>query len=349
MFTPIDKNLLIAALESALLYAQNSAGVPSLEDLTAQISALRLAFDADPANVSDEQINAMIATLQALEIPDPAQLSRLLTVNGMTDTNTYLAVCSWATLLNKPATFPPSAHAHPWSQITYKPITFPPSAHPHPELAADWNTLANKPTTFPPSAHPHPELAADWNTLANKPTTFPPATHTHTDLAADWNTLANKPATFPAEDHQHTRQRFCLSVGFDGAFSSGMERSIVLPLTLMSAQLLFISFALGNTGSSSYTSFGLDAWVFDDTAGTEIWKSCIVNPADPPIAIISGGYPKDFIGVPDKVSMGKMTLPKAEWNGNDWLRLTILQAATGAADASLTLEFDATFEAFESE
>ena len=166
-------------------------------------------------------------------------------------------------------------------------------------------------------------------------------------LSVTWDNLSGKPATFPVEPHQHTRQRLCLPVTFDGALSPGMTRSVVLPIALTSAQLLNISFALGNTGTASYTSFGLDAWVYDATAETEIWKSCIVNPADPPMALIAGGYPKDFIGIPDKVNMGKMTMPKAEWNGNDWLRITILQAATGAADAAVILEFDATFEEFE--
>lgn len=168
-------------------------------------------------------------------------------------------------------------------------------------------------------------------------------------LSVTWDNLSGKPGTFPADEHQHSRQRLCLPVVFEGTLSPGMARSVVLPIALTSAQLLNISFALGTIGSAGYTSFGLDAWVYDETAQTERWTSYIVNPADPPMAIVSGGYPKDFIGVPDKVSMGKMTLPKAELTGNDWLRVTILQAATGAEDAALMLEFDATFEAFDAE
>ena len=195
-FTTIDKNLLIAALESALLYAQHSAGVSSLEDLTTQVAALRSAFDSNPASVTDAQLETMIATLQAVEIPDPTQLSRLLTASNVTETHSYLAVCSWATLLNKPATFPPAAHQHPWSEVTYKPATFPPAAHTHPD--PEWNAIQHRPDQFPPTGHQHA-----WGEVTNQPATYPPATHTHTDLIADWDTLQHKPATFPPATHSH--------------------------------------------------------------------------------------------------------------------------------------------------
>ena len=179
MFTQVDKNLLIAALESALLYARNSAGVSSLDDLTAQIAALRTAFDANPDNVTDAQLDAMIATLQALEIPDPATLSRLLTTTTVNSSTSYLAVCSWATVLNKPATFPPAEHAHAWSEISFRPATFPPATHTHEAQAVAWSDVMDKPATFPPAEHTHTDAMADWNTLQNKPATFPPEAHTH--------------------------------------------------------------------------------------------------------------------------------------------------------------------------
>ena len=193
MFTTIDKNLLIAALESALLYAQNSAGVTTLEDLTAQIAELRTAFSADPDTVTDDMLEAMIATLQALEIPDPAQLARLLTASNVTNTSTYLAVCSWATLLNKPATFPPSDHQHTWSQVTFKPATFPPATHTHTDLIVDWDSLQEKPATFPADPHAH-----DYASITSKPLMFPPTAHEH-----DYSSLLNKPATFPPDAHDH--------------------------------------------------------------------------------------------------------------------------------------------------
>ena len=37
----------------------------------------------------------------------------------------------WTAILNKPATFPPSAHAHPWAGITGKPTEFTPVSHNH--------------------------------------------------------------------------------------------------------------------------------------------------------------------------------------------------------------------------
>ena len=186
-FTIVDKNLLIASLESALIYAQNSVGVSSLEALTTQIAALRSAFETDPANVTESMLESMIAKLQALEIPDPEKLSRLLTTTTVSNTNTYLAVCSWATLLNKPISFPPEAHTHPWSEISYKPISFPPETHTHPGLTTDWNALTSKPTTFPPDAHTH--VKSD---VTDFPATLPPITHTH--VKSD---VTDFPATLP--------------------------------------------------------------------------------------------------------------------------------------------------------
>ena len=204
MFTTIDKNLLIASLESALLYAQTSAGVTSLEELTTQVTALRAAFDADQDSVTDTQLNSMIATLQALEIPDPAQLSRLLTVANIGSDSSYLAVCSWATLLNKPATFPPATHQHPWSEITYKPVKFPATAHTHPtenpitlnvhkihswehvpnpviERGGVFQELATKPDLDAKAAadHTHPATIVTWETVTEKPDRFDPSYHTH--------------------------------------------------------------------------------------------------------------------------------------------------------------------------
>lgn len=194
MLTTIDKNLLIASLESALLYAQHSAGVDSLEDLTAQVAALRSAFTADPATVTDAQLETMLATLQALDIPDPAKLSRLLTASSVTDTNSYLAVCSWGTLLNKPLTFPPAAHAHPWQEISSKPTTYPPSAHTHEAqpVAVAWADVSDKPTTFPPAEHTHEAqpVAVTWADVTDKPTTFPPAEHTHPEYVSGGGTAS---------------------------------------------------------------------------------------------------------------------------------------------------------------
>ena len=38
---------------------------------------------------------------------------------------------TWASIIGKPSTFPPSGHAHTYASITAKPSTFPPDAHSH--------------------------------------------------------------------------------------------------------------------------------------------------------------------------------------------------------------------------
>ena len=113
---------------------------------------------------------------------------------------------NWADVLNKPTTFPPSAHSHAWTAITDKPTVFPPVDHTHSisqvtdlatELGAlldlvnskpdNWTELADKPTVFPPSAHTHL-----WADTTDKPTDFPPSAHSHpisgvTGLQAELN------------------------------------------------------------------------------------------------------------------------------------------------------------------
>lgn len=38
---------------------------------------------------------------------------------------------TWASIIGKPSTFPPSAHTHTYASLTSKPSTFPPDAHTH--------------------------------------------------------------------------------------------------------------------------------------------------------------------------------------------------------------------------
>jgi hypothetical protein len=57
-----------------------------------------------------------------------------------------------AQILNKPATFPPSAHTHVVANITDFPLTW------------DWSKLTNIPSVFPPATHSH--LIADISDLA---------------------------------------------------------------------------------------------------------------------------------------------------------------------------------------
>jgi hypothetical protein len=49
---------------------------------------------------------------------------RLLALEGTT--------IAWDNIINKPATFPPSAHSHAWADLTDPPATYAPSAHTHP-------------------------------------------------------------------------------------------------------------------------------------------------------------------------------------------------------------------------
>jgi hypothetical protein len=57
---------------------------------------------------------------------------------------------TWDSVLNKPATFPPSAHTHTASQITDFASAVVAVSPP-----VDWSSLTGKPATFAPSAHTH--------------------------------------------------------------------------------------------------------------------------------------------------------------------------------------------------
>jgi hypothetical protein len=66
-----------------------------------------------------------------------------------------------------------SALAVPWASITGKPATFPPSIHAHIDAATggliDWAAITGKPATYAPSAHKasHSTGGADALTAAN--------------------------------------------------------------------------------------------------------------------------------------------------------------------------------------
>jgi hypothetical protein len=55
---------------------------------------------------------------------------------------TGTGVADWNTMINKPSTFPPSAHNH---DLLYKPLSYVPT----------WNEITGKPATYAPSAHNH--------------------------------------------------------------------------------------------------------------------------------------------------------------------------------------------------
>ena len=193
----------------------------------------------------------------------------------------------------------------------------------------EWSAVQNKPATFPPSAHTHPA-----DEISGLPTG---------GGAADWNTLANKPATFPPDAHQHPRRYLSLSVSFHGALTAGQTQMVIVPYGVQSATLLRMTYAMGNTGTSSYTSFGLDAFYND------VWVSCLTNPAFSGMAISAGGRPIASSQIQHEIDMGRMALPKTEWYAEDLLRVTLVQAAPGAIDAVVTLNFDATDWLFDEE
>jgi len=67
-------------------------------------------------------------------------------------------VADWNTMINKPATFPPSTHAH---DLLYKPLAYVPT----------WTEITGKPSTYPPATHNHD--------LLYKPITYVP---TYTEI-----------------------------------------------------------------------------------------------------------------------------------------------------------------------
>ena len=184
MFTPIDKNLLIAAMESAIYHACVTANIVSLHAIETGVSSLRQRFDIDPASVSDAEVYGMVDTIERATIPKLTQISELDNTTNIAD---RVVSFRWKHIIEKPTTFPPSAHAHLWNEISSKPTTFPPSAHTHEAqpVAVTWADVSDKPTTFPPAEHTHEAqpVAVAWTDITDKPTTFPPAEHTHPEYA----------------------------------------------------------------------------------------------------------------------------------------------------------------------
>ena len=129
MFTSIDKNLLIAAMESALDFAHQRANIASFSELETRVSALRQAFSISPENVLDSEIYSLIDTIQAAQIPD------FKTIQSIPRADV--------------------AYSYIWDRILNKPATFPPAEHTHEALSATWENIAGKPSTYPPTSHAH--------------------------------------------------------------------------------------------------------------------------------------------------------------------------------------------------
>lgn len=104
--------------------------------------------------LGDEQTPAALPDGKATQSEAEAGLSN---EKWMTPLRTAQAIAelapppTWDSVLNKPATFPPSSHTHTASQITDFASAVVAVSPP-----VDWSSLTGKPSTFAPSAHTHP-------------------------------------------------------------------------------------------------------------------------------------------------------------------------------------------------
>lgn len=73
--TAIEKNLTIAACESALEYACENAGITSLAELETLVATLRSAFETDPASVTEYQILLVWVAFYLAQPPSLEDLS----------------------------------------------------------------------------------------------------------------------------------------------------------------------------------------------------------------------------------------------------------------------------------
>ena len=187
MFTHIDKNLLIAAMESAIYHACVNANVVSLHAIETGVSALRQRFDQNPESVTDDDVFGMVDTIERAAIPPLATIDAIDNDTSIIDrVVSYL----WKNIVDKPSTFPPSAHPHVKADISDFPATMTPTAHGH--VKTD---ISDFPATMTPTAHQH--VKAD---ISDFPATIPAAAHQH--VKAD---ISDFPATIPAAAHQHVK------------------------------------------------------------------------------------------------------------------------------------------------
>jgi len=92
---------------------------------------------------TDQTFNKPIYANAGIYFLDGTFLNTALGTSGVAD---------WNTMINKPATFPPSAHNH---DLLYKPFNYVPT----------WAEITGKPTTYPPAAH-----TTAWTDITGKPT-----------------------------------------------------------------------------------------------------------------------------------------------------------------------------------
>lgn len=202
MFTTVDKNLLIAAMESAIFQVYQRANITSLSVIESRVSALRQKFDATPEQTTDAEIFALIDTIQQAQVPD---FTRIDSVPR-----------------------PDVAYSYIWERILNKPTTFP----------SDWNTTANKPElaaadhthdAYALTGHGHADLAAATHTHD----AYALTEHGHADLAAATHNhdaayalTAHGHADLAAATHTHLT---CESFSWTGDGES--SRLLIIPTT----------------------------------------------------------------------------------------------------------------------
>lgn len=123
----------------------------------------------------------------------------------------------WADILNKPATFTPSAHTHSnattsvdgFMSATDKSkldgVATGANNYVHPttdgnkHVPANGTSNNNKVLKATATAGTYTWGSVDWSEITGKPTTFAPATHTHL-----WADITDKPSTFTPSTHSHS-------------------------------------------------------------------------------------------------------------------------------------------------
>lgn len=74
-----DKNVVIAAMERTIADAKEAAGVTTLAEVETGVSALRTAFDTDPATVTAAQLNTAKGKIDGLVFPRTDSLTSVFT------------------------------------------------------------------------------------------------------------------------------------------------------------------------------------------------------------------------------------------------------------------------------
>ncbi|WJN62723.1 minor tail protein [Streptomyces phage phiScoe15] len=182
----------------AVVKGTAGGGVPSLtqtdtgtyEMVLANVAVGASVTSISAANITDQRrwVGSRIGSWTTALRPSSPRVGRL---GFNTDTNTWefwngsawmnlTQSVDWASLSNKPSTFPPDSHTHDYTTLTNKPTTFPPSSHTH-----DWSQITGEPATFPPSTHSH-----SWSSITSKPTTFPPSSHSHSSYLESGDTIS---------------------------------------------------------------------------------------------------------------------------------------------------------------